>query len=294
MGLLVKDVDKTFGTKKVVDKISFEINKPSVYGLLGTNGAGKTTTIRMLLGIIKKDCGIMEWNKKPIIRKNVNFGYLPEERGIYPKDTIYNQLMYFSKLKGMKSREADEAIKYWLHRFEVDEYIDMQAEKLSKGNKQKIQIILSLLNDPELLILDEPFSGLDPINTEILKNVITELVDKGCYIIMSSHQMNRIEEFCEDILLLDRGKTVLQGNLKQIKASYKTKSIQISSNEDITEYIQNYNIVKNANNEIEILVSGDNEGKEILRKLVNSGVDINKFEFKKPSLDDIFVEKVGK
>ena len=201
MGLKLESVSKTFVGKKVVDNISFEVDKPGVFGLLGTNGAGKTTTIRMLLGIIKKDTGEITWNGKQVERKIVNFGYLPEERGVYPKTKIYDQLMYFAKLKGMKKRDADESIKKWAKILKVEEYIPMVAERLSKGNQQKIQFMTAIIHNPELVVLDEPFSGLDPVNTEILRNVIMDLVKEGKYIIMSSHQMASIEEFCTDILI---------------------------------------------------------------------------------------------
>ncbi len=222
MGLKLENVSKKFVGKQAVDNISFEVNKPGVFGLLGTNGAGKTTTIRMLLGIIKKDSGEITWNGKKVERKSVNFksvnfGYLPEERGVYPKTKIYDQLMYFAKLKGMNKKDADVAIKKWAKILKVEEYLPMEAEKLSKGNQQKIQFMTAIIHNPELIVLDEPFSGLDPVNTEILKNVIIDLVSEGKYIIMSSHQMVSIEEFCSDILILNKGKTVLKGNLKEIK-----------------------------------------------------------------------------
>jgi len=174
MGLIVKNVTKAFEEKVAVDSISFEINKPGVFGLLGTNGAGKTTTIRMMLGILKKNQGEISWNGKEVTRKNVNFGYLPEERGVYPKTKIYDQLMYFAKLKGMNKKDADKAIDYWLKKLNIEEYKYKEAEKLSKGNQQKIQFITSVIHNPELLVLDEPFSGLDPLNTEVLKNIILE------------------------------------------------------------------------------------------------------------------------
>ena len=242
MGLILKDVSKTFAGKKVVDNISITLEKPGVFGLLGTNGAGKTTTIRMLLGIIKKDSGQITWDGKNVERKNVNFGYLPEERGVYPKVKIYDQLMYFANLKGMKKKEADEAIKKWAKELKVEEYVQMTAEKLSKGNQQKIQFITSVIHDPELVVLDEPFSGLDPVNTELLKNIIIDLVSKGKYIIMSAHQMSTIEEFCTDILILNKGKTVLQGNLKQIKATYPANRVEIDTNEKINEYIEKFDL----------------------------------------------------
>ena len=295
MGLTIKNVNKSYGDKKVVDNISLEINKPGVYGLLGTNGAGKTTTIRMLLGILKKDSGEINWKGKEVKRKHVNFGYLPEERGVYPKVNVYTQLMYFAKLKGMKEEKADEAIKYWMKRLEVEEYMNMTAEKLSKGNQQKIQFITAVVHDPELIVLDEPFSGLDPVNTEIIRNVILELIKKGKYIIMSAHQMSVVEEFCSDVLILNKGKTVLQGNLKQIKDSYKANKLYISTKQDIKQYIkeQNLNIYLEKDNEYEIDIKEEEQGYKLFNVLAKNNVQVEKFEIRKPSLHDIFIEKVG-
>ena len=252
MGLVLKNVSKTFVGKRAVDNISFELNKPGVFGLLGTNGAGKTTTIRMLLGIIKKDSGEITWNGKVVDRKSVNFGYLPEERGVYPKTKIYNQLMYFAELKGMKRSEADKTINEWAKRLKVEEYMQQPAEKLSKGNQQKIQFMTAIIHNPELVVLDEPFSGLDPVNTEILKNIIIDLIKNGKYIIMSAHQMSTIEEFCSDILILNKGKTVIKGNLKEIKDTYPANRVQIETNENIETdikklgfEIENINKIKN-------------------------------------------------
>lgn len=295
MGLKVENVSKCFDNKLVVDNISFEINEPGVFGLLGTNGAGKTTTIRMILGIIKKDKGEITWNGKAVDRKNVNFGYLPEERGIYPKSKIFDQLLYFAELKGMKVQEASEEIKDWMERLKVDEYQNMTAEKLSKGNQQKVQFITAILNNPELIVLDEPFSGLDPVNTELLKEVIIELVKKGKYIIMSSHQMTSIEEFCKDVVIINKGKTVLKGNLKEIKNSYQANRLEINANKDITSYINEagMTIEKNIDNNYEIKIENEEQAHSLMKTLVVQGVKLNKFELQKPSLNDIFIEKVG-
>ena len=295
MGLKLENVSKKFVGKQAVDNISFEVDKPGVFGLLGTNGAGKTTTIRMLLGIIKKDTGDITWNGKSVERKNVNFGYLPEERGVYPKTKIYDQLMYFAKLKGMKNSDADTAIKKWSKVLKVEEYLQMPAEKLSKGNQQKVQFMTSIIHDPELIVLDEPFSGLDPVNTEILKNVIIDLVSQGKYIIMSSHQMASIEEFCTDILILNKGKTVLKGNLKEIKDTYKANRLEISANKNIDKFIEefNMNIEFSKNNEYSIKIDSEEKAHQLLGKLVSNNIEINKFEIKKPTLNDIFIEKVG-
>ena len=295
MGLKLENVSKKFVGKQAVDNISFEVDKPGVFGLLGTNGAGKTTTIRMLLGIIKKDTGEITWNGKPVERKSVNFGYLPEERGVYPKTKIYDQLMYFAKLKGMNKTDADKEIKKWAEVLKVQEYLQMQAEKLSKGNQQKIQFMTSIIHNPELIVLDEPFSGLDPVNTEILKNVIIDLVKQGKFIIMSSHQMASIEEFCTDILILNKGKTVLKGNLKEIKESYKANRLELITDKNVDEAIKEFNmdIEFSKNNEYSIKIDSEEKAHELLQRLVDNKVQISKFEIKKPTLNDIFIEKVG-
>ncbi len=295
MGLKLENVSKKFVGKQAVDNISFEVDKPGVFGLLGTNGAGKTTTIRMLLGIIKKDTGEITWNGKKVERKSVNFGYLPEERGVYPKTKIYDQLMYFAKLKGMSQKDADAAIKKWAKVLKVEEYIPMPAEKLSKGNQQKIQFMTAIIHSPELIVLDEPFSGLDPVNSEILKNVIIDLVKEGKYIIMSSHQMASIEEFCTDILILNKGKTILKGNLKEIKEGYKANRLEISTDQNIENDIKELNmeIEFAKNNEYSIKIDAEEKAHQLLERLVKNHIEVNKFEIKKPTLNDIFIEKVG-
>lgn len=294
MGLKVINVTKKFDKKVVVDNINFEFDKPGVFGLLGTNGAGKSTTIRMILGIYKKDSGTITWNDKPVTRKNVNFGYLPEERGIYPKSNIMDQLLYFAELKGMKKSDAIKEIEYWLERLKVSEYKNMTAEKLSKGNQQKVQFITALLNDPELIVLDEPFSGLDPVNTELLREVILELVNKGKYIVMSSHQMTSIEEFCSEVIILNRGKTVLKGNLQDIKDSYKANKLEVISKEDISNLIGNLKLLNKVDNKYEFELTNEQDAQTLLKILINNGINIIKFEVKKPSLNEIFIEKVGK
>lgn len=295
MGLEVTSVTKKYSGKIAVENLSFNMDKPGAFGLLGTNGAGKTTTIRMILGIIKKDEGKILWNKKEVARKHVNFGYLPEERGIYPKTKVYEQLMYFAKLKGMNKQEADKSIKYWLKRLEVEEYAYMVAEKLSKGNQQKVQFITSVMHNPELIVLDEPFSGLDPVNTEILKEVIIELINKGKYIIMSSHQMSTIEQFCTDLIILDKGKTILQGNLNEIRDSYDANRLEIESCKNIDSIIKEagLNVIFSKDNYYEIEICNHEEGYKLFELIAKSNIKLNKFELKRPSLHDIFIEKVG-
>ncbi len=295
MSLVLKNVSKSFVGKQAVDNISFSLEKPGVYGLLGTNGAGKTTTIRMLLGIIKKDSGEITWKGKNVDRKNVNFGYLPEERGVYPKTKIIEQLMYFAELKGMNKKDALDSINKWAKELKVEEYLQMPAEKLSKGNQQKIQFMTAIIHNPELVVLDEPFSGLDPVNTEILKNIIIDLIRNGKYVIMSAHQMATIEEFCTDILILNKGKTVLQGNLKQIKETYPANRVQIDVKQDIRKYIEKYEleIENEANYNYSIKISDKNKAHSLLAELIKEGIKVDRFEIKKPTLNDIFIEKVG-
>ena len=295
MSLVLKNVSKTFVGKQAVDKVSFTLEKPGVYGLLGTNGAGKTTTIRMLLGIIKKDSGEITWKGNPVDRKNVNFGYLPEERGVYPKTKIFDQLMYFAELKGMKKQEAIEEINKWAKKLKVEEYLQLPAEKLSKGNQQKIQFMTAIIHNPELVVLDEPFSGLDPVNTEILKNIIIDLIKNGKYVIMSAHQMATIEEFCSDILILNKGKTVLQGNLKEIKETYPANRVEINVKQDIRNYIKEFEleIENETNNNYIIKITDEEKAYNLLKKLVEQGIKVDKFEIKRPTLNDIFIEKVG-
>ena len=295
MGLILKNVSKSFAGKKAVDNISFSLNEPGVYGLLGTNGAGKTTTIRMLLGILNKDSGEITWNGKPVDRKNVNFGYLPEERGVYQKTLIIDQLMYFAELKGMNKRDAEKSIKEWAKKLKVEEYLNKTAEKLSKGNQQKIQLMTALIHNPELVVLDEPFSGLDPVNTDLIKNIIIELVRNGKYVIMSAHQMATIEEFCSNILILDKGITVLQGNLKQIKDSYPSNRAKVEVNQNIDNFIKecNLEIENEVDNNYVLKLDNEEKAHNLLKILVQNNVVINKFEIMKPTLNDIFVEKVG-
>jgi len=295
MSLLLKNVSKKYGNKTVVNNISFGLEKPGVFGLLGTNGAGKTTTIRMLLGILKTNSGEITWKGKAVNRKEVNFGYLPEERGVYPKVKIVDQLVYFAELKGMSKEDALKSIDKWSKVLKVEEYLGMPAEKLSKGNQQKIQFLTAIIHDPELVVLDEPFSGLDPVNTDIIKNVIIDLVKAGKYVIMSAHQMVTIEEFCSDILILNKGKTVLQGNLQDIKDTYPANRVLVNCNADIKDLVkkQKLTIENEVNNNYIIHIDKEDQADKLLTELVKNKIKIEKFEIMKPTLNDIFIEKVG-
>jgi len=220
---------------------------------------------------------------------------MPEERGVYPKTKIFDQLMYFAELKGMNKKQATESINKWAKRLNMEEYMNMAAEKLSKGNQQKIQFMIAVMHNPELIVLDEPFSGLDPVNTEMLKEIILELVNEGKYIIMSSHQMTSIEEFCSDILILNKGKTILKGNLKEIKENYPPSTLEIDINANIDELLKENGFANfvNVNNFYKINITPEDNTENLLKLLVEKQYKINKFELKKPSLNEIFIEKVG-
>ena len=252
MSLEVKNIVKRYGEKTVVNNLSFEMKEPGVYALLGTNGAGKTTTIRIMLGMLSKDSGEVLWNGKPLDILSNNVGYLAEERGLYPKYSLMDQLLYFAKLKNVPKEEAKKRIKYWSGRLQVDEYIypkatkknpkrnAMNADQLSKGNQQKIQLMAALISDPDIIVLDEPLSGLDPVNADLFKTIIREEIEKKKYLIMSSHQMPTIEEFCSDITILNRGNAVLQGNLNEIKKSYGRVNMNVRCEDDISKYIERF------------------------------------------------------
>ncbi len=291
----------------VVNNLSFEMKEPGVYALLGTNGAGKTTTIRIMLGMLSKDSGEVLWNGKPLDILSNNVGYLAEERGLYPKYSLMDQLLYFAKLKNVPKEEAKKRIKYWSGRLQVDEYIypkatkknpkrnAMNADQLSKGNQQKIQLMAALISDPDIIVLDEPLSGLDPVNADLFKTIIREEIEKKKYLIMSSHQMPTIEEFCSDITILNRGNAVLQGNLNEIKKSYGRVNMNVRCEDDISKYIERFEFeqVTVTAEDYQIKVKNENQAMEFLKELVNAGVRLIKFELREPSLHEIFVEKVG-
>lgn len=295
MSLKVDHLTKTFGEKVAVDNISFEMNSPGVFGLIGTNGAGKTTTIRMILGIMTPDRGNSSWNGQAINRETLAFGYMPEERGIYMKNKVLEQLIYFGKLRGMNGTDAKKSALRLMERLGVMEYKDMLAEKLSKGNQQKIQLISTLIHNPELVFLDEPFSGLDPVNAELLNNLIQELIDQKKYIVMSSHQMATVEEYCENLVILDHGKTLLSGNLREIKAGYGHTNLLVRTIEDVNAYAENagMKLIEKRADEVEYKITGDDMANRFLKSILEKGIYPLKFEIKEPSLHEIFIERVG-
>ena len=315
MSLEVKNLSKKYGEKTVVENLSFEMKVPGVFALLGTNGAGKTTSIRMMLNMLSKDSGEVLWNGAPLDTAICNVGYLAEERGLYPKYTLMDQLVYFAGLRGIPKAEAKKRIRFWAERLEVEEYLYPQVQKpevgkkrgrvktqapkkadqLSKGNQQKIQFMTALLPDPDLLILDEPLSGLDPVNTDLFKGIIREQIAKGKYLIMSSHQMATVEEFCTDIIILDRSRTVLQGHLNDIKKSYGRVNLLLKTETDVSDIIrrEGLTLVSVKEYEYQIKVTGDEQANAFLKLLIEKGITVVTFSLREPSLHEIFVEKVG-
>ncbi len=333
MSLIVSNLTKKYGSKTVVDNISFEMNEPGVYALLGSNGAGKTTSIRMILGMLEKNGGEVTWNGQPLNFDTCNIGYLAEERGLYPKYSLLDQIRYFGNLRGVTGKELDKRIKYWAKRLKVEEYIyphfegvesgkigsannvnsgkkslfasrrtatikkvkPKTADQLSKGNQQKIQFLIAMLSNPDLIVLDEPFSGLDPVNTDILKDVVREQIANGKYIIMSSHQMEVVEEFCTDITILSRAKAVVSGNLNEIKKSYGRVNLYIKTEVDITDYINKAGVelVNEKDKEYTCKVTGDEQANALLRTLIDNNITVIRFDLSELSLHEIFVKEVG-
>lgn len=309
MSLEVKNLHKKYGEKTVVEDLSFTLDKPGVYALLGTNGAGKTTSIRMILGMLAKNGGEVLWKGEPLDAMKVNVGYLAEERGLYPKYSLMDQLLYFAKLKGVSRSVAKERIAYWAKRLEVEEYLyppkttakkgkkekPKSADQLSKGNQQKIQLMAALISEPELLILDEPLSGLDPVNTDLFKSIIREEISKGKYLIMSSHQMEVIEEFCKDITILNRGKAVLQGDLNDIKKGYGRVNMFVKCDKPFEDIIAKHGLeVKlETPDGTHFKVTGEAQAQNFLKDLLENDRDVVKFELREPSLHEIFIEIAG-
>ena len=318
MSLVVKNLKKSYGDKVVVDNLSFEMPGPGVYALLGTNGAGKTTAIRMILDMLARDNGEVLWNGKPLSTANCNIGYLAEERGLYPKYSLMDQLLYFAELRGVPKDEAKERIRYWAKRLEAEEYLyppvpkaeaigekkkksktkafkPKLADQLSKGNQQKIQFMIALISNPDLIVLDEPLSGLDPVNTDLFKGIIREQIAAGKYLIMSSHQMATVEEFCTDITILDRSKVVLQGNLNDIKKSYGRVNLSLKTEQEARHLIEEagVTILTEKEREYQLKVAGEEQANKLLAKLIEAGITVITFDLREPSLHEIFVEKVG-
>lgn len=296
VSLKVSSVSKYFGDFTAVEDLSFNVRAGRVFGFLGPNGAGKTTTIRMIVGITIPDKGTIELFGERMSHSLQNrIGYLPEERGLYKKMKVVDQLRYFAELKGVPSAETDKKIDFWLERMELAEWKKSKTTDLSKGMQQKIQFISTVLHDPDLLILDEPFSGLDPINVEFMIDVLSEFRSQEKTVIFSTHLMSTAERLCHDILVIDRSKKVVSGSLREVKESYGTNLIAFrGSNADkvLNDPSLVEKVVSHAD-EQELHLADHMDPQEVLKALINAGALISKFEITEPSLNDIFIEKVG-
>ena len=293
MYLELKDIYKSFGEKQVLTGISFSAEGGKAFGLLGRNGAGKTTAIRIFMNVFPANSGEILLDGKPIDYTNIGIGYLPEERGLYPKKKIIDQLVYFAELKGMNHADAVKSIDYWLERLGAMEYRGKRLDTLSKGNQQKIQLITALAHNPEIIILDEPFSGLDPVNAKLLKDIVKEEIAKGKIVLFSSHQMNYIEEFCDSIAILNGGNVVLQGDLHDIKRNYTRDKLIIRSEQ--SEQIMNEqgeSCRKIGESELLMQLPTPDDKMKIMKMLVDK-YDMDEIKVFEPSLNDIFVEYAG-
>ncbi len=293
MILELRNIDKSFGEKEVLRGVSFTAEGGKAFGLLGRNGAGKTTSIRILMNVFPADRGEILINGRPINYDKIGIGYLPEERGLYPKKIILDQLIYFAELKGMRTRDAVKSIDYWLDRLGMTEYRSKRLDTLSKGNQQKIQLITALAHDPEIVILDEPFSGLDPVNAMLLKDVVKEQIKRGKIVLFSSHQMSYIEEFCDSIAIINRGRVAISGDLYDIKRNYVRDKLVVSSmrSEEIRAGLGDA-CSSCADGSLLIQLKSPDEKSAMMKHLIES-YDIDEIRVFEPSLNDIFVQYAG-
>ena len=303
MRLEVKDIHKSFGEKEILKGISFSVESGRALGLLGRNGAGKTTTIRTLMDVFHANSGEILLDGKTFNPRKVQIGYLPEERGLYPKREVLEQMIYLARLRGTGRKQAQENAKKWLARLEVAQYEKVLLETLSKGNQQKVQLASTLVCNPDIVILDEPFSGLDPVNSQILQDVVKELIADGKIVIFSSHQMSYVEEFCEDIVMINHGEVVLDGNLSEIKKEFGKNQLVVSAVNQSLDELENLltsqfsdlvEVTGRTKNDLIVKLISEAGRMKMLQKLSSmDNLEIEHFETYKPSLNDIFVAKVG-
>lgn len=296
MKLEVKNVNKSFSEKNVLHDVSFTVESGKAMGFLGRNGAGKTTTIKSLMGVFKQDSGEFIVDGKPFSRKDYKVGYLPEERGMYSKISIIDQLTYFGELKHMTKAEAKKSAHDWIVKLELGEYEKKTLDTLSKGNQQKIQIAQAVIDDPDILILDEPFSGLDPVNAQVLKDIIRDFINRDKVVIFSSHQMGYVEEFCDDVTFIKNGEIILSGDLKEIKKSLRKNKFRLHSsnlnNEELKEKLSLIKEISFYENKESIIIQCKEEisQNDLLLELIKLNISIELFSIYEPSLEEIFIK----
>lgn len=306
MELRINNLDKSFGAKLVLNNVSFTAGQGMAMGLLGRNGAGKTTTIRIIMRVFPPDRGTVLLDDKPLNPDKISIGYLPEEKGLYPKYKIGDQLVYLGKLRGLNRHQAAASTKKWLERLSLEEYFNQKLETLSKGNQQKIQLALALLADPEIIILDEPFSGLDPVNAQLLKDIVREQVDAGKIVLFSSHQMSYVEQFCDRIALIDQGQIVLQGDLRQLKRQHARGKLLVTlvpgaenQYSSITRLFGTAGLASRVKADaspegLMLQMQRPEDRQDIFSLLADNGLPVEQFRIIEPSLEELFVDKVGK
>ena len=300
MSLVVDSITKRFGAVVALDGCSFSVEPGKIFGLLGANGAGKTTSMRIVLDILRPDSGSVSWQG----RANTDlprstWGYLPEERGLYLRMRVIDVLTFFAALYGVPERDATRDVEDWLDRFRIPEYRDRRVEELSKGNQQKIQFIAAILHDPEVLIMDEPFSGLDPINVQLLKEAFFEMRDRGKTLIFSTHQMETVEELCESIAIIDRGRVVVAGSVRDVKHAMGRQVVRLSTDGDGNgsawlERMEGVKITNHRQDFVELQVPAGTDPETILRAAIERGERVTRFEIADPSLEEVFIEHVGR
>lgn len=293
--LQVNHIVKQYADKTAVNGLSFDVEQGEIYGLLGANGAGKTTTMRMVLGLIYPDSGSILYNGKAFNKELERiFGYLPEERGLYPKVKVSEQLIYLAQLRGMSRKDADKNLKYWLERFGVPENYNKKIEELSKGNQQKIGFIASILHNPKIVIMDEAFSGLDPVNVEQMKETVKELRDQGTSVLFSTHRMEHVEELCRNISILQRGEAVVQGSVRELKSKYPREKVVLRTRAEVNglDAIEGVRKVERTADGYLIGISEEAAGQRILNAAMQQ-TTVDHYEMKEPTLNEIFIKTVG-
>jgi ABC-2 type transport system ATP-binding protein len=298
MSLVIDSISKEFGTVKALDNVSFEVQPGEVFGLLGANGAGKTTAMRIVLDILRPDSGTITWNgESNTDLPRDTWGYLPEERGLYAKMKVRDQLVFYAKLHGVRPKDAERETRDWLERFRIPDYADRRAEQLSKGNQQKVQFIAAILHDPDVLLMDEPFTGLDPVNVALLKEAFLEMRDRGKTLVFSTHQMETVEEMCQSIAILDRGRVVVGGSVRDVRRSTGRQVVRLAVDGDSEipwlATLDGVRVTRRGQDYTEAVVAGGHDPEAVLRAALARDCRVLHFEITDPSLEEIFIERVG-
>ncbi|HET8587465.1 MAG TPA: ATP-binding cassette domain-containing protein [Candidatus Limnocylindria bacterium] len=299
MSLVVNDISKRFGAIQALDEVSFTVEPGRIFGLLGGNGAGKTTAMRIVLDILRADSGTVTWNGRPntdVPRKT--WGYLPEERGLYLRMQVIEVLRFFASLYGVSETDATARIDEWLDRFRIPEYRERKVEELSKGNQQKIQFIAAILHDPDVLIMDEPFTGLDPVNVQLLKEAFLAMRDRGKTLIFSTHQMEQVEELCESISIIDRGRVVVAGGVREVKRAMGRRVVRLATADGADaswlERLDGVRVAREREDYLELTVPTGTDPELVLQAALQRGERVTRFEIADPSLEEVFIAHVGR